>query len=143
MKIRYDANGNILAVGDDSCDWPGRVLSIAERDAPDDLLATFALGKYVVRDGKLAKVPARTTTATSPAKLLGIEPDALDLAVFAPGALPTPSATTGPATAKPAGTGAAKHKRVRPGPRAAKTARVTTASKPVGGRLGRAKRGKG
>ena len=139
MKIRYDTKGSIVAVGDDSCDWQGRVLELAERDVPADLLATFALGRYVVRDGKLARVQLRPAAPVSLAALLGSEPPKLDPAVFAPGAALTAGGagapTAGPATARPP-------TRESAGKRTAKKARPGKATKAAAARLGRVERGK-
>lgn len=140
MKIRYDAKGTIVAVGDDSCDWQGRVLELAEREVPADLLATFALGRYVVREGRLARTQLRPAAPPSLAALLGSEPPTLDPSVFAAGAaLPSGGARVphaGPATAAP-------RTRKTPGARAAKKPRPAKAAKAAGARLKRAKRGKG
>lgn len=140
MKIRYDAKGNILAVGDDGCDWPGRVLELAGRDVPDDLLATFALGGYVVRDGRLTRLQVRPAAAASLATLIGCELPPLDLALFAAGALPASPAAASPA-AKPAA--AVNRKRARSGSPPVKKPRPAAAAKTARARLVRTKRGKG
>jgi hypothetical protein len=117
------------------------VLAIAERELPADLLAAFALGRYVVREGKLAKMQVRPVAAASLAKLLGIEAEPLDLSLFAAGAAPS-AGTSGPTPAKAPESGVARRKRARAPSRKAKTARPSTAATAVGGRL-RGKRGKG
>lgn len=85
MKIRYDDKGQILAVGDDACDWPEPLLKLPARDLPADLLG--ALGHYGVRKGKLARVAGAPAGFEAPAALRAagsVEPLA---ALFEPGGL--------------------------------------------------------
>jgi hypothetical protein len=54
MQISYDDEGRILAVSPLEGVLTGdNILSIPDDKAPEDLLATFALGRYIVRKGKL------------------------------------------------------------------------------------------
>jgi len=141
MKIRYDAKGSILAVGDDGCDWQGRVLGISERDVPGDLLATFALGKYVVREGKVAKTQERPPAAAPLEELTGVAARAIDPAMLRPAALAAASRNE-PAVAAPAAKAAAKSESEPRPKRKARKARKKSATKSAGSRTGRIKREK-
>lgn len=87
MKIRYDEQGQILAVGDDACDWPAPVLRLDDQDAPADLLAALGPVGYVVKKGKLIKTQARITAFAFPdtlAAALAGEPAAAMVETAAP-----------------------------------------------------------
>lgn len=112
MKIRYDDKGQILAVGDDACDWPEPLLKLAGKDLPPDLLG--GPGRYMVRKGKLVKTAGAGGTAFElPAALSAagrVEPVA---ALFEPGGLALAAAglpAPRPRAAK-AGTSAAAKKK--------------------------------
>ncbi len=85
MKIRYDDKGQILAVGDDGCDWPEPLLKLAAKDLPPDLLG--AMGHYVVRKGKLAKAAGAAAAFDAPAALRAAGGVAPVAALFEPGGL--------------------------------------------------------
>jgi hypothetical protein len=54
MQISYDDDGRILAVSPiDGVLTGENILSIRDDSVPDDLLESIALGRYVVRKGKL------------------------------------------------------------------------------------------
>jgi hypothetical protein len=59
MIIRYDDKGRVLSCTVDSWAADGhagdRVLRVADDELPEDFLATFALGKYVVRRQKVVE----------------------------------------------------------------------------------------
>lgn len=54
MKIYFDEDGSILEVARSHLERPGKFIEVDDRKVPDDLLTTFALGKYRVAKGKLA-----------------------------------------------------------------------------------------
>jgi hypothetical protein len=124
MKIRYDAQGRILAVGDDSNDWGAPLLQIADHEAPADLAATFALGKYAVQQGRIVKAAnGRFALPPAPAWLRAMEERA-GTAPFA--AVPAPAPTPGAAAkarvapgkpAKASAKSAKSAKSARPAPR--------------------------
>jgi len=124
MKIRYDAQGRILAVGDDANDWPAPLLQVAARDVPADLTATFALGKYVVQQGKLVKAAGgRFALPPAPAWLRAVVERAgtADFAaVVVPASAPRAAAKVRVAPEKPAKDGA---KESAKGAKSAKSAR--------------------
>lgn len=119
MKIRYDDKGQILAVGDDGCDWPEPLLKLAEKDLPADLLG--GLGRYVVRKGKLAKAAGTGAAAFElPAVLLEAGRTAPVAALFEPGGLALavsglPGRPRAKRTASPAPTKKAPAKKARRG----------------------------
>lgn len=114
MKIRYDEQGQILAVGDDACDWPAPVLLLDDHDAPADLLAALAPGGYLVKRGKLIKSEALIAAFALPETLaaaLAGEPAAAMVETNAPtpvaepaGASHAESAASTPGAAKAAKT---------------------------------------
>jgi hypothetical protein len=54
MQISYDDDGRILAVSPIEGVLTGEnILSIRDDSVPDDLLESIALGRYIVRKGKL------------------------------------------------------------------------------------------
>ena len=54
MEISYDSEGRILACSPVEGVLSGEnILSLADKDVPEDLLRTFALGSYIVRKGKI------------------------------------------------------------------------------------------
>lgn len=67
MTIKYDTDGRIM-----SCSKiPGiltgdRALVLDDGDVPPDLLTTFALGKYVVRDDRLVLNKSDVTAVDDP-----------------------------------------------------------------------------
>lgn len=107
MKIRYDDKGQILAVGDDGCDWPEPLLQLAEKDVPADLLGSLA--RYVVRKGKLARAGGTDPAFAPPAALVALGKTAAVAALFEPGGFARaaeglatrPRTATGPATVAP------------------------------------------
>lgn len=63
MQISYDDEGRILAISPIEGVLTGEnIMTIADEKAPDDLLSTFALGRYIVRKGKLEAVKNATET---------------------------------------------------------------------------------
>lgn len=66
MQVKYDSKGRVLSCG--AGEFPGRgqkVVEIPDDDLPDDFLARFAVGKYVIRDGQLTRNPEFTPEDTS------------------------------------------------------------------------------
>jgi hypothetical protein len=53
MEIKYDNKGRILACSVLAGKENGKVLKISESKLPRDFLATFALGKYLVKNKKI------------------------------------------------------------------------------------------
>ncbi len=74
MYIRYDSEGRISACSPIEGVLSGEnTIAVASDKVPGDLLETFAFGKYLVRDGRIAEnrawQPPEIAPATVPAPL--------------------------------------------------------------------------
>lgn len=75
MNIYYDDDGTILDVSDIQVERPEAHISVPDNKMPDDLVATFALGKYRVRNGKLS--PNRSFTGPDDHLITSLLPEGL------------------------------------------------------------------
>lgn len=87
MYIRYDSEGRITACSPIEGVLSGEnTLAIAGGKVPDDLLETFAFGKYMVREGRITENRSWQPPEITPAEVPAVLPDppAPDKAPVAP-----------------------------------------------------------
>ena len=89
MNIYYDEHGTILEVTGVDVERADEHISVPDAKLPEDLLATFALGKYRVRNGKLS--PNRSFAEPDDRLIASILPEGL-LQTAAPGSADQPPA---------------------------------------------------